>query len=212
MKNIRVINSDSVKFLLSESTESFDTVFIDPARRDSSNERVYNFHDCQPDILNLQKKILSADKRLLIKGSPLLDITQTLSDFPSATAIRSVCVEGECKEILVEAENGGCLQLLEAINLDKTGRMIYDFRYSPSEESAEVVYADYEDIKKGSYLYEPDAGIMKLAPWNIISSRFMGLKKLGKSTHLFVSESFHNIFPGRILKIEKVIEKMTGKP
>lgn len=211
ISNLKVINSDSVEIINSRSFDSFDTVFIDPARRDSGNERVYNFHDCQPDILKLQEYILFAGKRLVIKGSPLLDISQTLIDFPSTTAIRSVSVDGECKEILVEAEKRGSLQTIEAVSLDRSGKIIYDFKYTPSEESGEVAYAEYSDIRNGSFLYEPDAGIMKLAPWNILSSRFNGLKKFGKSTHLFVSDSYHKGFPGRIMRIERILEKNDRK-
>ena len=53
LSNIEVKNVDSIEIMKSY-LNCFDTVFIDPARRGAGNKRVYNFHDCQPDILSIQ--------------------------------------------------------------------------------------------------------------------------------------------------------------
>lgn len=210
ISNISVENADSTEIIKSH-IDCFDTVFIDPARRAAGNRRVYNFHDCQPDILSIQDFLLENSKRIMIKASPLLDITQTLKDIPSATSVRCICVEGECKEVLIEAIKNGALKLLEAVNLNADGTLISDFSYSPVDEKGEVGYCTAEDLRTGCYLYEPDAAVMKLSPWNALTERFPGIKKLDKSSHLFISDKYFESFPGRKLKYKGVIEKKDRK-
>lgn len=67
--NIEVITGDSVEFL-KNSQDSYDVVFIDPARRGNDSSRLYNLHDCQPDVTTILPLILKRSQRLLIKASP----------------------------------------------------------------------------------------------------------------------------------------------
>ncbi len=265
LKNVEIITGDSSEWV-EKSEKYFDLIFIDPARRNEDNARTYNFHDCQPDILKLQEILPSKTSRLLIKASPLLDISQTIKDIHGVKSIRAICVNGECKEVLVEAiysqkkqnwsaneekntdsdlqagplanENKvrGHYIIKEAIDLDDEGNLISFFKYSTpyqieqvqqqSEKNTEsenrdenairhlsagVIYAEEADIKPGSYLYEPNAAVMKFASWSELCQRFDGLKKLAPSSHLFVSEKHYAVFPGRILKIERKIEKKDRK-
>ena len=71
---ITVINTDSMEFLSSEKRH-FDAVFADPARRSSTGKRLHALSDCQPDILRGMDSIMKITERLLIKASPLLDLT-----------------------------------------------------------------------------------------------------------------------------------------
>lgn len=208
-KNITVVNDDSVEWI-NRFSGFFDTIFIDPARRKEDNSRVYNFHDCIPDILNLQDSLLSRCSRLLIKASPLLDVTQTLKDIRDVKAIRAVCVQGECKEILIEASALPGQLLYEAVDLNEEGEIKSLFRFKKiGDESALSAnsFARKEDIEPGNYLYEPNAAVMKLAPWPELGRRFPGIRKLALSSHLFISSELFRDFPGRVLKIEKLIEK-----
>lgn len=210
LSNIEVKNVDSIEIMKSY-LDCFDTVFIDPARRGAGNKRVYNFHDCQPDILSIQDYLLENSKRIIIKASPLLDISRTLIDIPSATSIRCICVEGECKEVLITAEKNGVLKLMEAVNLNADGTLISDFSYSPGDETCETMFCTDIDLDTGCYLYEPDAAVMKLAPWDALSEKFKGIKKLDKSSHLFLSDKYFESFPGRKLKYKGMIEKKDRK-
>lgn len=226
LDNIAIVAGESIEWI-SKIDKHFDTIFIDPARRGEDNARTYNFHDCQPDIMKLQDILSSKTSRLLIKASPLLDVAQTLKDINNVRAIRAICVNGECKEILVETLYIPSLLplpasvLKEAIDLKDDGTLISKFSfYDTSETEADsstsdpvncIPYALETDVMPGHYLYEPNAAVMKLAPWNELCRTFDGLKKLASSSHLFISEKKHENFPGRILKIEKRIEKKDRK-
>ena len=52
--------------------------------------------------------------------------------------------------------------------------------------------------------------IMKIAPWETICEKFSA-KKIGKSSHLFISSSLPDNFPGRVTEIEKILKKQDRK-
>lgn len=100
---LQVLFADSRK-VLEELPEPVDTIFIDPARRDSAGRRTYGFADCTPDLLSLLPLIMSRCSRLLVKASPLLDVTQILRELPGVSRLRAVEAGGECKELLIEVK------------------------------------------------------------------------------------------------------------
>lgn len=247
INNLSVINTDSIKWL-EENDYFFDIIYIDPARRGFDNSRVYNFHDCQPDILKNLKLLTGRSNRLFIKASPLLDISQTLKDFNSlllstsfdipdkaneyklkhnqlspkgVVAIRVICVGGECKEILTEVAiaNNDDKITFEAIDLAQNGKIISGFLYHDSilnvkqiaNKAINPLFATLEDIVSGCYLYEPNAAVMKLAPWDKLIEKYPSIKKFDVSSHLFVSPVLYDDFPGRILEIERIIDKKERK-
>lgn len=113
---------------------SFDVIFIDPARRGDQNARLYNLHDCQPDILSLLPLLRKRCDRLFIKASPLLDISQTILDFQELKSIRAISVNGECKELLVEVSRYYDNKILfEAIDLSNDSQIISRFSFHSKE-------------------------------------------------------------------------------
>lgn len=212
--NMTTVCGDSIG-IIERRNKVADVIFIDPARRGASNSRVYNLRECQPDIIRHLDTILSKCGRLFLKASPLLDVSQTLSDLHSVAAVRAVSVNGECKELLIEMgkqENTKDCVNFEAVNLDNEGRLISLFSFNRSgDDDIEIRYATIEDITPGSWLYEPDASVMKLAPWKELSQRYPSLHKLAPSSHLFVSPDLFPDFPGRVLRVDSVIEKRHRK-
>lgn len=220
LNSLKVENIDSIAYL-KETDNFFDMIFIDPARRGEGNSRVYNFKDCQPDIIQNIDLLLSKSKSVMIKASPLLDISQTLKDIPHVKSIRAISVHGECKEILIEASalqglNTDTDILAEAIDLANDSSINSKFSYlinplkksiDKNEDYSKKLYANIENIETGNYLYEPNATMMKLAPWKELSLRFPSLKKFSDSTHLFVSEELFPDFPGRKLLITDIPDK-----
>lgn len=184
--------------------DRFDLAFIDPARRDGNNSRVYNLRDCTPDVTELLPEIMAKCSRLLIKASPMLDVSQTARDIPGLTALYAVSVKGECKEVLAEVGPSSTAIRYEAVDLTPEGEGISCFGYNADDAGADVVYAEASDIVPGAWLYEPNASVMKLGCWHQMQSRWPGLRKLDKSSHLFVSDALIPDFPGRGLRITGV--------
>ncbi|MBP5643927.1 MAG: RsmD family RNA methyltransferase, partial [Bacteroidales bacterium] len=50
-RKITVVNSDAETFL--SKNQTFDLIFIDPARRDIYNRKMVSLHDCSPDVVHI---------------------------------------------------------------------------------------------------------------------------------------------------------------
>lgn len=207
---ITIHNGDAVKFL-KDTDRNFDIIFADPSRRDKMHNKVYNLRDCSPDVLASQELLLSKAQKVFIKASPLLDISQTIKDFPQVSAIRAVGVKDECKEILIElSKTSPDTILVEAVNLDNEGNLLWNFLQEDKNPMGNSEYATESDLNSGMYILEPSPILMKLAPWKQICKQF-NAKKLDVSSHIFVSSSLPHKFPGRISKFEKVLNKQDRK-
>ena len=202
--DMEVRQGDGVEYVRS-LTEEADLIFIDPARRDSHGRRTYGFADCTPDLTAIKSLLLSRCSRLMVKASPLLDITQILRELPESRCLRVVACAGECKEILIEltgdAGSGGRPGVMEAVEISREGEArVFSV---PAGEGASARLLEGE-LRAGMYMYEPSAAVMKLAPWGELCRRFGGVGKLDVSTHLFAGRELHEDFPGRVMRISAI--------
>ena len=79
-----------------------DIVFMDPARRGEGGKKVFLIEDCTPDVLTLRKDLFAHTRHILIKLSPMADITMVCSRLGSACReVHVVAYGGECKELLI---------------------------------------------------------------------------------------------------------------
>lgn len=222
IRNIKILNKEAIEYL-KNSNSKYDVIFVDPSRRDAMNNRVFNFSDCSPDVVMYQDLLLEKATKVVIKASPLIDISSVIKDFSNIHKIITVGVKGECKEVLVILD--GNLDNKEfspikfnAINLDNTGGIISNFSFDfncgsspfPSSSFLSSPLASIKDFHGDSYILEPSAIVMKFSPWNIIAEKFKA-KKLSKSSHLFISEEKPENFPGRVTKFEKFLTKKDRK-
>lgn len=209
LDNLTVINQDSTEWLDKDS-EMYDAIFVDPARRGDSNNRVAAFSDCEPDIIPLMDIMLSKAKRVIIKASPMLDVTQVCRELPSLHKLRIVSFKGECKELLADCRqdnfNKG-KKRIECVNIDKFGcvRVFECNLKDVGTQPDSFANISSEDIY--SYLYEPSPEIMKASPWLSITKKYNGLEKISPETHLFIGNILYQDFPGRILKITGKADK-----
>lgn len=202
-EGVKIVNADSVKWLSDYKGDRFDVVFIDPARRNATGGRVFNLHDCQPDIVELMPLIASKSNVLIAKLSPMLDVTQTLRDLPQATHLYVVEERGECRELLAVADFSdpeaprGVHAAVIITDCNKT------FRFSLDEErQSELRFGEPE---KGLYLYEPSPAMMKAAPFATLCARY-GVRKLHPNSHVYVADSPYADLPGRWNKIADVVD------
>ena len=76
------------------------------------------------------------------------------------------------------------------------------FAYCPDEDVAPVSYSDSEaDAIVGSYLFEPNASIMKAGCFQALAAKY-GVSGVGRNSHLFVSTEDVAEFPGRRFIVE----------
>lgn len=163
--------------------------FIDPARRDGHNRKMVGLKDCTPDVTNVVPALLAHNVRVILKLSPMLDITEALRELPGQWAVYAVAVEGECKELLLLSHSCG----VHAIDISRTG--VSDFHPLQNDFGNKVSYAR----ELSQYLYEPSAAVLKAGLQDALPG-----EKLSPQSHLFTSDEMLTDFPGRCFKVERV--------
>ena len=195
-KNITVVNGDCCDFL-SDTTQGFDCVFIDPARRGDNGKRLYALSDCAPDIVILQPRIMEIAPLLIVKASPLLDVTKTISQLKNVESIYAVGNARECKELLVVCRQGTTAPpCRRAVTL--LGNECISFEFCEQQETAAI--AHYATPVSGQILLEPYPSTMKAGPFKYLCQRF-NISKLDTNTHLYLSDTVIPDFPGRQYRI-----------
>lgn len=209
-QNVVVREGDSVEFLKDYKGQPFDLIIIDPARRGKEGERLYNLHDCQPDLIEILPLIMSNSRQLMAKLSPMLDVTQTIRDLPGLRELHIVEESNECKELLAIVNNESGIDEPKIIIDRITKDALISFRFKQSEEKATGIMSPLNSMPQpGDYLLEPSAATMKAAPFNLLASRFNSTQ-LHRNTHLYLltssaEENLPTEFPGTIYKIEQAL-------
>ncbi|WP_319946564.1 class I SAM-dependent methyltransferase [Flagellimonas myxillae] len=195
--NIHCIAGNGLEILVSIH-EKFDWVFVDPSRRDDVKGRVFLLKDCLPNIPEALSMIFQKTSKVLIKTSPLLDITQGIAELKFVKEIHVVAVQNEVKELLYFLEHGysGEVQI-KTVNLLQDREVAFNFTFSDEQQTA-VQFG-----KPEAYLYEPNAAVLKSGGFKSVAASF-GLKKLHQHSHLYTTDKQID-FPGRAFKIERVL-------
>ena len=196
-ENIEVINANSEIFL--SEIAPVDWIFIDPARRSESGKKVVFLSDCEPDVSALSDTLLSKAKKVLIKLSPMMDISAALRELPNTAEVHIISVDNECKEILLLMDQGKHNnQLIRTVNFGKNKETEYFDFHSEEEQPIAVSFASQPE----KYLYEPNSAILKSGAFKLVANRF-DLYKLHKNTHLYTSSKLSLNFPGRVFEVQK---------
>lgn len=194
--HIQCINSSAAEFLKSKKDE-FDLIYIDPDRR-KDGKRMIRLEDCEPKVVEMQEELFELTDELIIKYSPLLDIKLAMQQLKELREVVVLSIGNECKELLFLLQKHWTAEVtVRAIDLEEKLAVDFVFTYQ-QEREAQVGYAE-----PLSYLYEPNAAIMKAGAFNLLTERFP-LKKLAPNTHLYTSSMLIDSFPGRKLRIIQV--------
>ena len=78
-----------------------DVIFLDPARRASDGRKVFRLEDCQPDVLQLLPELFAVCPLVLLKLSPMADITLVCKQLANVKEVHVGVAESECKELLL---------------------------------------------------------------------------------------------------------------
>lgn len=195
VSNIECISGNS-EVILENLNTSFDWLYVDPSRRNETKGKVFMLKDCLPNVPEQLDFYFRFSSNIMIKTAPILDITAGLSELQNVKAIHIVALENEVKELLwmIEKDWSGNPKIT-AVNLTKDKTATFTFEWNS------VAIAEYSEPK--TYLYEPNAAIMKSGGFDWISAQFK-LKKLHPHSHLYTSERLME-FPGRVFTIDQVI-------
>ena len=182
-----------------------DMIFLDPARRAEDGRKVFLIEECQPDVLGLLPELFDASRYVLLKLSPMADISMACKRLGDhVREVHVVAAGGECKELLFlldrewmgnpttfVVDNGTVMEIPGQAGNDESqaGNDIgsagndSDRHGRPDRPSDHVKYGF---PKEGDVLFEPGKALAKAGAFSL-PCRF-GLTKLGMHTHLYVGE------------------------
>ena len=178
--NVRFRNCKVEKGKVGEVLDGFvpDVIFLDPARRGEGGRKVFLIEECQPDVVGLLPELFEESRFVMVKLSPMADITMACKRLEHVKEVHVVTAGGECKELLFVmdrewegpystfvVENGAVMEIPGQAR-DK-GRLGIP--------------------KEGNILFEPGKALAKAGAFDL-PCRF-GLTKLGVHTHLYTGEA-----------------------
>ncbi|MDR3062323.1 MAG: class I SAM-dependent methyltransferase [Dysgonamonadaceae bacterium] len=203
--HIRVRNADAGNFL--KTMLPVDCIYLDPARRSQSGRKIVAISDCEPDVSRLREELLEKSDCVLVKLSPMLDISLALQTLPETSEVHVVGVDNECKELLFLLKKGMVESpLIVCTDLKKNGT-ITQFSYNrKNEKETQIEYAS----EVGKYLYEPNASIMKAGAYKSVAREY-NLQKLHPDSHLYTHDNYVSGFPGRVFEMEAVTSFNRGE-
>lgn len=176
-----------------------DLVYMDPARRSSTGSKVFLLEDCSPDVLTLIPDIFRICGNLLLKLSPMADISMLLKRLQEHGAgtkeLHIVSAGGECKELLLWCTPSTTDDT--ALIINENGNIL---RTSIAAESAAVpqFLQDAAQLNSMQFLFEPGKALAKAGLFNAICTMQDNaddgtmLLKAGRSTHLYFTDSQDN--------------------
>lgn len=196
-KNIECINANGIA-TLKQLNQTFDWLYIDPSRRDITKQKVFLLDHCTPNIVAHQDLFFKHAKNVMIKTSPLLDLKATLNHLKYVKQIHIIAVNNDVKELLwiLEANYTDTVNI-KTINIKNETKQEFTLTLN-QETKAQVTYS-----QPLTYLYEPNAAILKAGAFKTIANK-LNINKLHQHSHLYTSKALID-FPGRCFKIEAVI-------
>ena len=234
--SITVHNCTAEEFLSSPlhggNEGGYSLIFLDPARRDSHGGKVFKLADCTPNVVELLPALLdhlAPDGRIMLKLSPMIDITQALKELSAVSGqpsdltwdVHIVAVKNEVKEVLLLSRNIDISKYrntdiseyretdatITAIDLSRPEQA---FVFTREEEQAAQPQMVNGTWSNGTWIYEPNAAILKAGAYKLVAARF-GLQKLDPNTHLYTSDTLVEHFPGRVWRIKEAPFQLSPK-
>ncbi len=196
--NIDIYNADSIAWV-TNSDRLYDTIYIDPARRNENGKRVAAFANCTPNLLPHLATILLHCNRLVIKASPMIDINTACVELgESLHEIHIVSIDNECKEVLFACQKERCHEpKITCCDMHHNGTTMNELTFTKhEEETCDAIYATYME----RYLYEPNVTILKGGLFKALTLHYK-CKKIDRNSHLYTSAERIDDFPGRDFEI-----------
>ena len=197
--NVRVHNEDGVAYL--NQMTLVDCLFLDPARRDGHGGKTVAISDCEPDVSALEELLVEKARTVMVKLSPMLDLSLALKTLKHVHEVHVVSVNNECKELLLLLRKEPVpseikIHCEQIVNTCEHQHFVFT---QEQERASDCPLATQVE----AFLYEPNASILKAGAYRSLTQAYP-LKKLHTSSHLYTSPDFIEGFPGRKFKVEAI--------
>ena len=193
-------------FIKSLPSDSLDLIYLDPARRGDAGRKLISISDCQPDTVALQNDLLRISANVMVKLSPMLDVSKALTELHNVSHVFIIGLEGECKEItLLMQRDFDAEPTITAVDINSNGTPEMAVSSAKSNDNAlPLPIAGPQQLQPGTFISEPSAPYMKSALFRTIAA-CTGTTLLHPDTHLFWSKEKPEKFPGRTFQLVGII-------
>ncbi len=186
-------------------------IYLDPARRGNHGEKLVSISDCQPDVATLLPRMFELTDKVVVKLSPMLDITRAINELNHIEKLYVISVGNECKELLLFINKNYTEETeICAVNLNSQQSIPHSSSLTPNsslltgtlsyESALTIPYA----LEVGKYLYEPYAAHLKSGLYKTMAEKYR-VSKLHQHSHLYTSEELNSDFPGRRFSITEIV-------
>ena len=206
VENVRFRNCRVEPGKVAEVLDGFrpDVIFLDPARRAGDGRKVFLIEECQPDVLGLLPELFEASRYVLLKLSPMADITMACKRLGAhVKEVHVVAAGGECKELLFlldrDWEGVPATFIVE-------GGAVMEIPGQAGNDGPSLVISTGAKRSGEIWLFEPGKSLLKAGAFDLPCERF-GLTKLGQHTHLYVGEAIPEALRpfGKVFEILEVL-------
>lgn len=193
--------NQSLEDFLKDNKQNFDLIYLDPARRDENKNKKFLLEDLSPNLLEIQEKLHDISEKIIVKLSPLIDISYLISSVKNISKIQIIAVKNDVKELLIFINSNieSADVKISCINLESTDAG-FSFNFNKSKEAV----AEFADAKE--FLCIPNNSVLKSGAFNLISQEF-NISKLHPNSHLYTADQPPINFPGRVFKVDKIEAK-----
>lgn len=185
VNNVEIRNCVVEKGVIKDILGGFepDVIFLDPARRDDVGRKVFMLEDCSPNVLELLTELYEACPEIMLKLSPMADITAVCRQLSGVKEVHVVEAGGECKELLLLLEKGFEGQYRMYLYANGTVTEIPDqVGYDGASRHGQP-----RPVISINVLFVPGKGLMKTgAFWWPVT---FDLRQLAASTHMYVGSA-----------------------
>lgn len=199
IRNISVVQGDSVEVLKTSPRESFDWIYIDPARREKRTRSVA-LEESVPNVVDLHDLLLKKTGKFCVKASPALEISGLREKLPSLSQVLVLSVDRECREIILICERGA--QLAAAVTVKAV---------CLRAGNETVVVAGEDRVSRrhvadriGKYFYEPDPAIIKARLSEVLAEKCQ-MEFINPFVDYLTSDTEVVSFPGRAFKVKETL-------
>jgi 16S rRNA G966 N2-methylase RsmD len=184
---------------LKANNDHFSCLYLDPSRR-KGEQRIAAVSLWEPDVMGLKGSLWNISDTILIKMSPMVDITEVCKELGEVKEVHVVSHKNECKEVLLLLSKGWDKPykvVAAVLTDDKVDR--YEF-YAKEEQDAMPAYSEAL-----LYIYEPDVALLKSGAFKKVATDF-NVSKIHAHTHLYTSKEMRPDFMGRCFQVEDLLQ------
>jgi len=188
-------NNTAEEFLKTNKAQ-YDWIYIDPSRRIDGNRKT-SITNYEPNIVGLKDQLLTTGKKVMVKLSPMQDISECISVLKHVEKVWVISIKNDVKELLLQ---------LGVLKNNNPQIIVVDLGNRTTSYTAQyhdrVVNVECSTTKK--YIYQPASSLVKSELHNR-NAKPLGLHKLHPNTQLFTSDNLVESYFGRVFEVKAMI-------